>query len=95
MDIMDIASKGIVAITKNFGKKICKKETAPEIEKVAPVIIDGEGYRVGFSTDEIMPDLDSGKTYWIKWKEYLLPFISAQSGLTAVMMKVCSGLARI
>ncbi len=65
MDIMDIASKGIMAITKNFGKKICKNETAPEIEKVAPEMISGEGYRVGFSTDEIMPDLESGKTYWI------------------------------
>ncbi len=65
MDIMDIASKGICAITKNFGKKICKNETAPEIEKVASSVISGNGYRAGFSRDEIMPDLESGKTYWI------------------------------
>ncbi len=65
MDIMDIASKGICAITKNFGKKICKNEVAPEIEKVAPSVISGSGYRAGFSRDEIMPDLESGKTYWI------------------------------
>ena len=57
MDIMDLAMKGIVAITKNFGKKVCKNETAPEIEKVAPEVISGSGYRAGFSTDEIMPDL--------------------------------------
>ncbi len=65
MDIMDLASKGIVAITKSFGKKVCKNETAPEIEKVVPTVISGSGYRAGFATDEIMPDLESGKTYWI------------------------------
>ncbi len=66
MDIMDIASKGIVAITKNFGKKICKQQgAAPAIDKVTPVEISGAGYRMGFATAEIMPDLTSGKTYWI------------------------------
>ena len=40
MDIMDLASKGIVAITKNFGKKVCKKQgKAPEIAKaIVPMI---------------------------------------------------------
>ena len=65
MDIMDLASKGIAAITKSFGKKVCKNGVAPEIEKVAPTVISGNGYRAGFATDEIMPDLSSGKTYWI------------------------------
>lgn len=65
MDIMDIASKGICAITKSFGKKIQKSGAAPEIEKVAPVEISGSGYRMGFARAEIMPDLTSGKTYWI------------------------------
>lgn len=66
MNIMDIASKGICAITKNFGKKICKQQgKAPEIEKVKPVEISGSGYRAGFARTEIMPDLTSGKTYWI------------------------------
>lgn len=65
MDIMDIASKGICAITKNFGKKICKNVVAPEIEKVQPLNICGSSYRAGFATDEIMPDLTKGKTYWI------------------------------
>ena len=62
MDIMDLASKGIVAITKSFGKKVNKNSTAPEIEKVAPTVIGGSEYRVGFATEEIMPDLESGKT---------------------------------
>ncbi len=66
MDIMDLASKGIVAITKNFGKKICKQQgKAPEIEKAQPIDIKGSAYRIGFSKAEIMPDLSSGKTYWI------------------------------
>lgn len=65
MDIMDIASKGIVAITKNFGKKVKKNTVAPTIEKSKPITLEGNGYRVGFATDEIMPDLESGKTYWI------------------------------
>ena len=66
MDIMDIASKGICAITKYFGKKVCKKQgKAPEIEKVAPIKIEGSCYRAGFSRAEIMPDLTCGKTYWI------------------------------
>lgn len=65
MDIMDLASKGIVAITKSFGKKVKKNSVAPEIEKVVPTVISGNGYRAGFATDEIMPDLTKGKTYWI------------------------------
>lgn len=65
MDIMDLASKGIGAITKNFGKKIGKQKTAPVIEKAKPVIIKGDKYNVGFSREEIMPDLTKGKTYWI------------------------------
>lgn len=65
MDIMDIASKGIVAITRNYGKKVAKKQgEAPAIEKVAPSVISGSCYRVGFSREEIMPNLD-GRTYWI------------------------------
>ncbi|MBQ4603018.1 MAG: hypothetical protein IJB16_00305, partial [Clostridia bacterium] len=65
MDIMDLAMKGICAITKNFGKKVQKNSVAPEIEKVNPVEIKGKGYKMGFAKTEIMPDLNSGKTYWI------------------------------
>lgn len=65
MDIMDIASKGIAAITKSFGRKVQKNETAPEIPAEKPVVISGDGYRAGFATAEIMPDLTKGKTYWI------------------------------
>ncbi len=62
---MDIASKGIAAITKSYGKKVQKNETAPVIPAEKPVIISGSEYRAGFSTAEIMPDLTKGKTYWI------------------------------
>ncbi len=65
MDIMDLASKGIAAITKSFGKKVCKNSTAPVIEDAEQITLSGAGYRLGFSKDEIMPELESGKTYWI------------------------------
>ncbi len=65
MDIMDLASKGIAAITKSFGKKICKNETAPVIEDAEKIVLSGAGYRMGFAREEIMPDLTKGKTYWI------------------------------
>ena len=64
MDIMDLASKGICAITRKYGKKVAKQGVAPVIEKVAPSVISGSAYRVGFSRAEIMPNLD-GRTYWI------------------------------
>ena len=65
MDIMDLASKGIVKITSNFGKKIQKTETAYPIPEEKPVLITGEKYRAGFSRTEIMPDLSLDRTYWI------------------------------
>ncbi len=65
MDIMDIASKGIIAITKRYGKKVAKTVVAPELPEAKPETITGEFFRAGFSTDEIMPDMSSGKTYWI------------------------------
>ena len=65
MDIMDLASKGIVKITKNYGKKIQKTETAYPIPETKPVVIAGEGYRAGFARAEIMPDLSLDRTYWI------------------------------
>ncbi len=65
MDIMDLASKGIIKITKNYGKKIGKTTSAPELEDVQPVVISGEKFNVGFSRDDIMPDTSTGKTYWI------------------------------
>ena len=39
MDIMDLASKGICAITRKYGKKVAKQGVAPVIEKVAPGVI--------------------------------------------------------
>ena len=66
MDIMDLASKGIAAIAKNFGKKIAKQGPAPEIEQLKPTTISGAGFRAGFAREEIMPDLsDKDKIYWI------------------------------
>jgi hypothetical protein len=65
MNIMDLASKGICSITRNYGKKIQKERTAPVIPEAQPVEFSGSGYRAGYSKAEIMPDMNSGKTYWI------------------------------
>ncbi len=66
MDILDIAMKGIIAITKNYGKKVYKNDgPAPEIKPAENVIINGDGFRAGFSRAEIMPDLNKDTTYWI------------------------------
>lgn len=65
MDIMDLASKGIVKITKNYGKKIQQTETAYPIPEEKPVVIAGDTYRAGFAKAEIMPDLSLDRTYWI------------------------------
>ena len=65
MDIMDLASKGIMKITSNYGKKVAKTEKAFPIPEEKPVVISGEGYRAGFSKAEIMPDLSLDRTYWI------------------------------
>jgi len=65
MDPLNIVMKAIIGITRNYGKKICKQGPAPEIPDAPKVTISGDKYRVGFSKDAIMPDLSSGKTYWI------------------------------
>ena len=65
MDPLDIVMKGIIGITRNYGKKVQKNGPAPEIKKAEPVQISGEKFRIGFSEDKIMPDLTKGKTYWI------------------------------
>ena len=65
MDIMDLASKGIQAITRNYGKKVCKNNEFKAIPDEKPVVISGSGYRAGFARAEIMPNLESGKTFWI------------------------------
>lgn len=66
MDILDLAMKGIIAITKNYGKKVAKNDgPAPEIKPAENVIISGNEFRVGFSRTEIMPDLNKDTTYWI------------------------------
>ncbi|MBR4451466.1 MAG: hypothetical protein IKS39_06505 [Clostridia bacterium] len=65
MDPLDIVMKGIIGITGNYGKKIQKNGTAPEIKKADPCEIAGDKFRLGFCEDKIMPDLTKGKTYWI------------------------------
>lgn len=65
MDIMDLASKGIIKITKNYGKKVQKTATAYPIPEEKPVKISGETFRAGFARAEIMPDLSLDRTYWI------------------------------
>lgn len=65
MDIMDLASKGIIKITKNFGRKVQKTACAFPIPESSPVVISGEHFRAGFSRAEIMPDLSLDRTYWI------------------------------
>lgn len=65
MDILDIASKGIVAITKGFGRKVHRTRQAPPIPQEKPIAIAGETWRLGFAGAEIMPDLNAGKTYYI------------------------------
>lgn len=65
MDIMDLASKGIQAITKSYGKKVNKTATAPEIPQAKPFVISGSEYRVGFARAEFMPADPENTTYYI------------------------------
>lgn len=65
MDIMDLASKGIVKITKSYGKKVQVRSTAHPIPEEKPTLISGDVFRAGFARDEIMPDLSLDRTYWI------------------------------
>ena len=65
MDIMDIASKAVQRVSAAYGKKVQKEVVKQTIERNAPVEIKGKGWRLGFSKDDIMPDLVSGKTYYI------------------------------
>ena len=63
--VMDTASRCIRKITGAYGKRLQKNGSLPPIEKTAPQEITGEKFRLGFSREEIMPDLTKGKTYWI------------------------------
>jgi len=65
MQIMDIASKAIFAVTKGYGKKLAKKKTKTDIADIQPEKITGERFNAGFASAEIMPDLTQGKTYLI------------------------------
>lgn len=65
MDPLDIVMKGIIGITKGYGKKVAKNQFRPAITDFVPYTISGDKYRVGFAREEIMPDMNSGKTYYI------------------------------
>ncbi|MBR4727813.1 MAG: hypothetical protein IK080_07980 [Clostridia bacterium] len=65
MEILDLASKGIVTFTKGFGRKIQRTVRAAQIPQASPIALAGETWRLGFAGAEIMPDLNAGKTYYI------------------------------
>ena len=65
MDIMGVVSSAIQGITKSYGKRVGKKTTAPVIDDVMPQTIKGDTYRLGFATDEIMPQDFPNSVYWI------------------------------
>ena len=65
MDPLDLVSKVIVKVTKNYGKKIAKEKTAPEIPEAKPVKFSGEGYKLGFSMADINPENFGEKTLYI------------------------------
>ena len=65
MDILDQVMKIIIKIDRNYGKKVAKAGPAPEIKKVDPSTISGDTFRVGFAREEIMPEFDSGRDFWI------------------------------
>ena len=66
MDPLDLVMKAIIGVTRNYGKKVLKKDgPAPEIEQVQPSVIEGPQFNVGFSREEIMPVQKEGKTLYI------------------------------
>ena len=65
MDIMDIASKAVQNVSAAYGKKIQNEVIKQSIERNGPVTIRGDRWRMGFSTDDIMPQTVPGRTYYI------------------------------
>ena len=65
MEVLDIASKALRRVSAGYGKRIQRDVIKPVIERNGPVTVAGGGWRAGFSKAEIMPDLSSGKTYYI------------------------------
>ena len=64
-DIMDMASKAVRTVSAAYGTKIQKEVIKQTLERNGPVTITGGGWRLGFAKDEIMPDMNTGKTYYI------------------------------
>ncbi len=65
MNIADIAASAVKAISKQNGKKLKKKMTAPPIPDHTVKKVVGEQFNVGFACCEVMPDDIDTATYWI------------------------------
>ena len=65
MAIMDLASSAIGKITRRYGRKIRRSVIRQEIERNPPTDITGGTWRLGFAFDDIMPEEDPKKTYYI------------------------------
>ena len=65
MDPLDIVMKGIIGIDHSYAKKAAKKTKTPAIPESPLRKIKGDGYRLGFSTLETMPNVESGRTFYI------------------------------
>lgn len=65
MDVMDLASKAVQAVSSAYGRKVQREVVKQTVERNGPITLSGDGWRVGFAKDEIMPDLTAGKTYYI------------------------------
>lgn len=65
MDIMNLASSAICRMTASYGNKTKAEKTAEPIPEAKPVVMKGDGFKVGFGREEIMPDLALDRTYWI------------------------------
>lgn len=65
MDILDQVMKVIIKVDRNYGKKIAKEGPAPEIAKAESSSISGDAFRAGYAREEIMPEFESGRDFWI------------------------------
>lgn len=65
MSIADLAASAVRAISRSSAKKLKRKMSAPEISKHKIYNFNGEKFKVGFASCEVMPDDMNEKTYWI------------------------------
>ena len=65
MDPMALVSSALQKVTAAYGKKVQNTVVKQTVERNAPLTLQGDGWRLGFAKDDIMPDLYCGKTYYI------------------------------